>query len=50
MRRKLTSTLDEQVYQGWHIVVERRRISQFIGQQRNSYPFPFPCRHRPGEL
>ena len=30
MRKKLTITLDERVYQGLHTVVGRRRISQFI--------------------
>ena len=30
MRKKLTITLDEQVYRGLHTVVGRRRISQFI--------------------
>lgn len=30
MHKKLTITLDEQVYQGLHHVVGRRRISQFI--------------------
>jgi len=30
MQRKLTITLDEQVYQGLHTVIGRRRISQFI--------------------
>ncbi|HTE21033.1 MAG TPA: addiction module antitoxin [Armatimonadota bacterium] len=30
MQRKLTISLDEQVYEGLHRVVGRRRISQFI--------------------
>jgi predicted CopG family antitoxin len=30
MQKKLTITLDEQVYDGLHKVVGRRRISQFI--------------------
>ena len=30
MRKKLTITLDEEVYEGLHQVVGRRRISQFI--------------------
>ncbi len=30
MHRKLTITLDEQVYDGLHRVIGRRRISQFI--------------------
>jgi predicted CopG family antitoxin len=30
MHRKLTITLDEQVYEGLHTVVGRRRISHFI--------------------
>ncbi len=30
MRRKLTITVDEQVYAGLHKVVGRRRISSFI--------------------
>jgi predicted CopG family antitoxin len=30
MQKKLTITLDEQVYDGLHRVVGRRRISQFI--------------------
>ena len=30
MQKKLTITLDEQVYRGLHTVVGRRRISQFI--------------------
>ena len=30
MRRKLTITLDEKVYEGLHKVVGRRRISQFL--------------------
>ena len=30
MQRKLTITLDEQVYQGLYTVIGRRRISQFI--------------------
>ena len=30
MRKKLTITIDEQVYEGLHQVVGRRRISQFI--------------------
>ena len=30
MQKKLTITLDEQVYQGLHKVVGRRNISQFI--------------------
>jgi len=30
MQKKLTITLDEQVYQGLHKVVGRRKISQFI--------------------
>lgn len=30
MHKKLTITLDEQVYEGLHQVVGRRRISQFI--------------------
>jgi len=30
MHRKLTITLDEQVYEGLHTVVGRRRISRFI--------------------
>lgn len=30
MQKKLTITLDEQVYQGLHSVIGRRRISRFI--------------------
>lgn len=30
MRKKLTITLDEQVYEGLHEVVGRQRISRFI--------------------
>lgn len=30
MQKKLTITLDERVYEGLHLVVGRRRISQFI--------------------
>ena len=30
MRKKLTITLDEQVYEGLHQVVGRRKISRFI--------------------
>lgn len=30
MRKKLTITLDEQVYEGLHEVIGRRQISQFI--------------------
>ena len=30
MHRKLTITLDEQVYEGLHTVIGRRRISAFI--------------------
>ncbi|MDQ2800139.1 MAG: addiction module antitoxin, partial [Armatimonadota bacterium] len=30
MQKKLTITLDEQVYQGLHHVIGRRRISRFI--------------------
>lgn len=30
MQRKLTITVDEQVYDGLHRVIGRRRISQFI--------------------
>ncbi|MBA3714637.1 MAG: addiction module antitoxin [Pyrinomonadaceae bacterium] len=30
MQKKLTITIDEQVYDGLHSVVGRRRISQFI--------------------
>lgn len=30
MQKKLTITLDEEVYQGLHKVIGRRRISQFI--------------------
>ena len=30
MQKKLTITVDEQVYEGLHSVVGRRRISQFI--------------------
>lgn len=30
MQRKLTITVDEQVYDGLHRIVGRRRISQFI--------------------
>ena len=30
MQKKLTITLDEQVYQGLHTVIGRRRISRFI--------------------
>lgn len=30
MQKKLTITIDEQVYEGLHSVVGRRRISQFI--------------------
>jgi len=30
MRKKLTITVDERVYDGLHSVVGRRRISQFI--------------------
>ena len=30
MQKKLTITLDEQVYAGLHTVIGRRRISQFI--------------------
>ena len=30
MRKKLTITIDEQVYEGLHTVIGRRRISRFI--------------------
>jgi predicted CopG family antitoxin len=30
MQKKLTITLDEQVYEGLHKVIGRRRISEFI--------------------
>ena len=30
MQKKLTITLDDQVYQGLHTVIGRRRISRFI--------------------
>ena len=30
MQKKLTITVDEEVYQGLHKVIGRRRISQFI--------------------
>jgi predicted CopG family antitoxin len=30
MQKKLTITLDEEVYEGLHTVIGRRRISQFI--------------------
>ena len=30
MQKKLTITVDEQVYEGLHKVIGRRRISQFI--------------------
>ena len=30
MRKKLTTTLDEQVYKGLHQVIDSRRISRFI--------------------
>ena len=30
MQKKLTITLDEQVYEGLHTVIGRRRISRFI--------------------
>jgi predicted CopG family antitoxin len=30
MRKKLTITVDEQVYEGLHVVVGRQRISRFI--------------------
>jgi predicted CopG family antitoxin len=30
MRKKLTITIDEQVYEGLHEVIGRRRISRFI--------------------
>ena len=30
MRKKLTITVDEQIYEGLHSVVGRRHISQFI--------------------
>lgn len=30
MRKKLTITIDEQVYKGLHEVIGRRKISQFI--------------------
>ena len=30
MQKKLTITLDEQVYAGLHTIIGRRRISQFI--------------------
>ena len=30
MRKKLTITLDERVYEGLHAVIGRRRISRFI--------------------
>jgi hypothetical protein len=30
MQKKLTITLDEQVYVGLHTIIGRRRISQFI--------------------
>ena len=30
MQRKLTITLDEEVYEGLHTVIGRRKISQFI--------------------
>jgi hypothetical protein len=30
MRKKLTITVEERVYDGLHVVIGRRRISQFI--------------------
>jgi len=30
MQKKLTITIDEQVYEGLHAVIGRRRISRFI--------------------
>jgi len=30
MQKKLTITLDEEVYRGLHTIIGRRRISQFI--------------------
>ena len=30
MQKKLTITIDEQVYEGLHVVIGRRRISRFI--------------------
>ena len=30
MQRKLTITIDEQVYEGLHAIIGRRRISRFI--------------------
>ena len=32
MRKKLTITVDEEVYDGLHRIVGRRRISQFINE------------------
>ena len=30
MHKKLTITLDEQIYQGLHAIIGRRKISQFL--------------------
>ena len=37
MQRKLTITVDEQVYEGLHRVIGRRRISRFLNDLARSY-------------
>ena len=37
MQKKLTITIDEQVYEGLHTVVGRRRISHFIEELVRPY-------------
>ena len=37
MQKKLTITIDEQVYQGLHTVIGRRRISRFIEDLARPY-------------
>jgi hypothetical protein len=40
MQRKLTITVSEDVYQGLHRVVGRRRISQFLDQLARPHVVP----------
>ena len=37
MQKKLTITIDEQVYEGLHAVIGRRRISRFIAALGRPY-------------
>ena len=44
MQKKLTITIDEQVYEALHQVIGRRKISEFI--ERLIRPFPIPLIRR----